>query len=272
MSSCYYSINGSIQTNIVWGGNPVVPCGSVNSTVQAIPCCTTQSTCMSHGICSYPGSLDGGSGYYAAGCTDPSFSGACAPRCGDKLLPDVVYEPALNLWACCTDSSGNRNCPNPSTETFNAPAPADLLAYFPNSAQPSSSTTSTFSTSNPTVGAHPTSSLQVAPSDSHNSNVGSSTGANAGLSTGAKAGIGVGAGLGGLAGLALLGALYLRWRRRQLKNDMSSKYSPAEMAHDGSSNYHSAPYNNPPQPMLSPPVVQTNPRYEMATDSEICEK
>lgn len=51
----------------------ISPCGPVNATTAAVPCCTNGDACLTGGLCFFTFSLTGGSGYYAAGCTDSSF-------------------------------------------------------------------------------------------------------------------------------------------------------------------------------------------------------
>jgi hypothetical protein len=152
-----------------------------------------------------------------------------------------VYNTTRNLWACCVDSAGIRNCGSPSEETFAAPGPDELLPYFPRPVQAyssvtvsdmtaaftpwTSSTLSALLTSTPSAGEKPTTPLQLAPSASQTE--------EAPLSTGAKTGIGVGAALGGLTALALLGAVFHIWRRHHSRNEDSSYYSPVAMNHAG---------------------------------------
>ncbi|KAJ0123300.1 hypothetical protein J7T55_011765 [Diaporthe amygdali] len=90
-------------------------------------------TCMSGGLCSYTHSLKGGSGWYASGCTDSTFDDPhCTGRCldnGANGKPDVVQVSA-SLWACCTLTDGERNCMDPSDETFSLAASSELSSYF----------------------------------------------------------------------------------------------------------------------------------------------
>lgn len=110
-SSCSSVSNG--RTLI--GDADYFPCGPVNATTTAVPCCRRNHTCMEGGLCSYQkktgededengyGDEDGdghgdgeGEGdddddadpvitsYYASGCTDPSFADpACKRLCGE---------------------------------------------------------------------------------------------------------------------------------------------------------------------------------------------
>lgn len=80
---CYY-IPGTYSN--IW-----FPCGPVNATTEAVPCCQAGDTCMSGGLCSYTHSLQGGSGWYTSGCTDPTFDDShCTTRCGKSIEPCVA--------------------------------------------------------------------------------------------------------------------------------------------------------------------------------------
>lgn len=62
-----------------------LPCGVTNRTHKSVACCLREDQCLSNGICYYTHSLEGGSGYYAGGCTDANFDG-CPKRCGTVLI------------------------------------------------------------------------------------------------------------------------------------------------------------------------------------------
>lgn len=50
----------------------------------------------------------------------------------DQLLPDIVYKYDSNLWQCCgtdgTDENLTVACRDPTSKTFNAPPPEQLLS------------------------------------------------------------------------------------------------------------------------------------------------
>lgn len=109
----------------------ISPCGPVNATTTAVPCCAYGDACITGGLCFYTYSLTGGSGYYAAGCTDSSFTDTnCRDLCYDQPVPDVTYVSSRGLWACCANTSRGLDCTNPTDETFNLAAPSDLTTYF----------------------------------------------------------------------------------------------------------------------------------------------
>ncbi|KAL8775759.1 MAG: hypothetical protein Q9194_003664 [Teloschistes cf. exilis] len=112
---------------------------------------------------------------------------------------DVVYNPKTSLWACCFGDEGQRDCNQPSTDTFQAPPPEDLKIL-------SSSTSSTVSTTTPTASASPSSAPAALPSSTP------ITTPNPSLSTGAKAGIGISS---TIAGICLILAIFFLFRRRR---------------------------------------------------------
>jgi len=183
-----------------------VPCGSPNTTTPYVPCCASGDYCLADGLCHYTHSANGGSGYYAGGCTDPTWkdSAACPHLCDDRTVRDVVWNATSALWNCCgaNAANGNAQCNAPTDETFNAPAPAALQTYYQ-------------------AGASHAATHHAA--------------AHAGLSAGAAAGIGVAC---GIAGVAVLGGLaWMVWRRRRAARGPGGgaapyKYDAAEMATD----------------------------------------
>ena len=129
-------------------------CEEINSENPIAACCVKGDTCLANSICQYSHSLPGGSGYYAAGCSDPSFGAPCVELCGTstdipivsfqaRLLtkrhhigheayPDVVFNSTLSLWQCCgNDANGIIQCQHPTDDTFNAPAPSLLSTIGP---------------------------------------------------------------------------------------------------------------------------------------------
>lgn len=193
-----------------------VPCGQSNTTTPYVPCCASGDYCLTNGLCHYTHSLDGGSGYYAAGCTDKTFKDttACPQLCDDRLKKDVVYNSSTELWYCCGEdlTTGNPNCGDPTNESFAAPAENQLQTYY-------------------TAGTAPASTR----SSSATRTATKTPAASSGLSGGAAAGIGVAC---GIVGLALIGFLvfflFRRTRRsRGLEgNSTPYKHAPAELATD----------------------------------------
>ncbi|KAI1164426.1 hypothetical protein F5B18DRAFT_615477 [Nemania serpens] len=205
----------------VWNGvspssdHPNSQCGPTNNTTPAVSVCTDGDSCLSGGICSYTHSMNGGSGYYASGCTDASFpgspDGACARLCQDQYLPDVVYVKSSGLWACCTfTSSGGVDCSNPSNETFNRPPPEELFTYFQIPAT-GYIYTSTSSSTPITSSATSTSPVSSTPPVISTDNA---TPGPSGLSSGAAAGIGVGVAAAVIITLTVLVLLWRAGRRR----------------------------------------------------------
>ncbi|GAW16688.1 hypothetical protein ANO14919_061250 [Xylariales sp. No.14919] len=194
------------------------PCGPVNDTTPAVACCVNGDSCLSGSICSYTHSLRGGSGYYAAGCTDEDFSDpSCKSLCSEEDRPDVTYESASGLWACCgTDSNGDVTCMDPTNETFNLDAPKDLAVVFQIPAtgfaytSAAISTAISSSTSSPT-GSYSTSSLTATSAVSPSTTPEAEEPAR--LSSGAAAGIGVGVAVGVLIAGILAWVAFRRFRR-----------------------------------------------------------
>jgi hypothetical protein len=125
------------------------PCGPLNSTNPRVSCCSKGDQCLSNSICHRDGSSHGASGYYTAGCTDRAYGAGCSNRCGERSslkaaqmvkltlniggvkIPEITYNPSTNLWYCCgLNTTGKPRCESPDGGTFNAPAPAKLIAYY----------------------------------------------------------------------------------------------------------------------------------------------
>lgn len=86
-----------------------------------------------------------------------------------------MYNPSTFLWSCCGVKNGTVACPDPTDETFLAPALSNLLPFLVTTTSSSSSVmTSTSSTTS--------SSTAVSSLHTHQSSL---------LSTGAEAGIGI---------------------------------------------------------------------------------
>ncbi|KAF4632998.1 hypothetical protein G7Y89_g5122 [Cudoniella acicularis] len=212
MAACYWKEEGELQTNSN-RQSFTSPCGPVNDTNQVVPCCVNGDYCMSDGFCYYTHSLSGGSGYYVASCTDPTYlSPVCQNRCVNDKSLDAVYNPSSSLWACCTNATSDVQCYAPFDETFDGPPPQSLSTLFyipatgfsPTSQQITATSTSSSSTSL----AASTTSVITPPTTSS----GAPKSQDSGLSTGTKAGIGVGVGLGVIV-IALLLLILLRQRR-----------------------------------------------------------
>jgi len=194
--------------------NNWVPCGSTNTTTPNVPCCISGDYCLEDGLCHYTHSENGGSGYYAAGCTDSTWKDktACPQLCDDRMRKDVIWNTTDHLWNCCGQNPLNTNpdCSNPTDENFVAPAPSLLQTYW---LAGSTATPSSSATAKPHAAG----------------------GAHRGLSTAAVAGVGV---VCAIAGVAIVSALcWLLWRRRRATRGLAGsaapyKFHPAEMATD----------------------------------------
>ncbi|KAF2013602.1 hypothetical protein BU24DRAFT_424601 [Aaosphaeria arxii CBS 175.79] len=215
--SCYIHSGGSVILT-----TDLSPCGVTNSTNPQVPCCWKGDTCLSDGICTYTHSLDGGSGYVAAGCTDQGFGDGCRSLCAQNTYGDIVYVESSKTWHCCSfPPDGIRNCSQPLSDQFLAPAPKELLTIqaLPKTGTPSYvvATVSSTPTSTPSgisTSASSTTSTAAPSTTSSTSNT-STPSTSGGLSTGAKAGIGVGAGIAAVGIMGLIGFLLFRRRRRQ---------------------------------------------------------
>lgn len=226
-----------------------VPCGQTNASTPNVPCCVSGDYCLTNGLCHYTRSLDGGSGYYAAGCTDKTYKDttACPQLCDDRAKKDVVYNSSTNLWNCCGEdmATGNANCGDPTDESFDAPAENQLQTYY-------------------TAGSTLTSTKPSSASRTATKTPTTSAASSSGLSTGAAAGIGVACGIVGLALIGFLVFFLFRRRRRGLEGDSTPyKHPPVEMATDAnvqppselaSDVYGSAPEDEPKEqePELPP--------------------
>ncbi|KAF2672101.1 hypothetical protein BT63DRAFT_411408 [Microthyrium microscopicum] len=210
MSQCYSKNKNIIHTN------NHQPCGSTNSTSPHVPCCASGDQCMSGGLCHYTYSINGGSGYYAAGCTDSTYSDStCPDLCTNLVLRDVTWLAKPRHWACCGQDgiTGHPKCNNATKQTFADPQPASLKAYYvagvgaPNGTDAPSSS----------VGAAPGGATANANASANASASTNSTG----LSGGAAAGIGAGVAVGVLALVCgVIACLLVRRRRRRKMGGM----------------------------------------------------
>ncbi|KAI0523949.1 hypothetical protein F5B22DRAFT_592593 [Xylaria bambusicola] len=210
------------------------PCGPVNSTNPAVQCCAWGDSCLSGGICSYTHSLAGGSGYYAAACTDETLQDeACRSICGGQLRPDVTYIPDRGLWACCRsdENGGNLDCADPTDETFRLDAPEDLPVFFKVPASGFAYTSESIATSTSTM--PPT--TASTPSSTPTSTMASSTPQptiSAGLSSGAAAGIGVGVAAAVIIVVVLAWLAFRRQKRRRGTTTYGEPQHRSELGHD----------------------------------------
>ncbi|KAF2121335.1 hypothetical protein BDV96DRAFT_594545 [Lophiotrema nucula] len=225
--------------------NDLSPCGVTNATNPRVPCCWKGDTCLSDGICIYTHSLDGGSGYTAAGCTDSGFGAGCRSLCTNNAFGDVVYDPVDKAWHCCSyPPGGPLNCTNPSEEQFLAPATNDLLTiqFLPKTGTATyqvASVASTTSATSPNRSPPSASTTTAVTSTSTTPNPTSAPSKNSGLSTGAAAGIGVGAAIGGI--VLLGGFIYFAWRRRRNRKDAPYLYPATPQTPSTYINYQQAP-------------------------------
>ena len=115
-NSCWMWQQGESVAN-----GAMFPCGVRNSTHPNVPCCWRGDTCMSDGLCTYPHSLPGGSGYYAAGCTNSGFGDGCRSLCST-----FVYLLLIDTLSCLRLSLKSLLIPNveqPATNTVTLSSP-----------------------------------------------------------------------------------------------------------------------------------------------------
>lgn len=92
MVKCYTQTNNTIYEQSDW-----FPVGYSNNANEFFPCCDEGDAGLDYSICQYTESIPGGSGYYVAGCTDPSFNASiCSNNCS-KSLNLKTYLKILNL-------------------------------------------------------------------------------------------------------------------------------------------------------------------------------
>jgi hypothetical protein len=77
MTQCYSWINNTIFR----ASSLYIPCGSPEN--QNVTCCVANTICYPNAICGYVESFPvGGSGFYGASCTDPTYTSPnCPQRC-----------------------------------------------------------------------------------------------------------------------------------------------------------------------------------------------
>ncbi|KAK3711890.1 hypothetical protein LTR37_009408 [Vermiconidia calcicola] len=119
----------TVGYDFVTSSNQYFPCGTseVNG-AEAQTCCYGGDFCMEDGICHYTHSgVTNGTGYYMAGCTDPTWKDpACPKPCVSQYGADVIYDRTNEEWRCCYSDEDTLNCQEPSDGSVKAPAPADL--------------------------------------------------------------------------------------------------------------------------------------------------
>ena len=99
------------------------PCGNLNTTTAAVPCCYNGDFCLDDGLCYHSTPATGMTGYYVGSCTDPSGYGpGCSNKCTNEGAPDIVYNNASNLWQCCGNINSTIDCSHPQNDFFTAPA------------------------------------------------------------------------------------------------------------------------------------------------------
>ncbi|KAI1270422.1 hypothetical protein F5Y18DRAFT_12817 [Xylariaceae sp. FL1019] len=255
------------------------PCGPVNASVPVVPCCANGDACLENGICHYFHELDGGSGYYAAGCTDEDWKGGnCVHRCADQGRPDIVPIGG-NTWACCKVNDDNSiDCTNPTTETYVIAAATELALLYslPGEGFAYTSLPLTSPTSNPTIATASTFTTSTSQTQTPTQNPDSSDNTSNALSPAASAGIGVGAGLVVINIGVVLFLLYRRSRKRkaaqpdngpfEVENYPSQQYMVAATpAHTyssaGSPDYHTT-ITTPPNNFHT--TTATPPQYNVA--------
>ena len=132
-------------------------------------------------------------------------------RAVDQARPDVVWNATTQIWHCCgIDGNGNPDCEDPTNETFAAPAPASLVAYFTITSGFVATSTSIAGSSTPSAASSTSASAPSTSASAASTSVPalSSSTAHAGsspsISRGAAAGIGVG---GAVAVIIIIGGL-----------------------------------------------------------------
>ncbi|MCJ1327653.1 hypothetical protein MMC10_004324 [Thelotrema lepadinum] len=209
-STCYAKNSNTVHT-----ASNAFPCGNDTSIIQ--PCCADGHVCDVDSFCHFTGPSSQLSGFYLAGCTDPTFKDPkCTQQCSKPSHPvvfceleqlyhqhkltsdsiadvpsqDVVYNVTTGLWACCY-GSGSLDCEIPSNETFQGPSVDELLSPISSSSS-SSTSVAAQSTSTSTSSGSPSTSVATTTASQAAITTVASTSPSSGLSTGAIAGIAVG--------------------------------------------------------------------------------
>ena len=98
---CYLVSHGYVSST-----NQYFPCGSsVITGASAQACCNAEDYCMDDGICHYTrGGVTNGTGYYMAGCTDPTWKDPACPKQCSKSNRSRMNLP-VNLYVSQRPSS-----------------------------------------------------------------------------------------------------------------------------------------------------------------------
>ena len=72
---CYCKSQNAIHATC----DKLTPCGMPSST-GFVQCCSNGDTCGADGFCHFTQPLNGSSGYYLGGCTDPTFRDSSCPQ------------------------------------------------------------------------------------------------------------------------------------------------------------------------------------------------
>ena len=90
--TCYSVHSGQLNATDI-----DAPCGLKNDTNPYTTCCAKGDWCMGSSICFY-NDTDGGTGYYAADCTDPTLEDpVCGTRCGKGTGESIVRRNQLTF-------------------------------------------------------------------------------------------------------------------------------------------------------------------------------
>lgn len=92
----------TVGYNFVISSNQFFPYSRSNGTSardSAQGCCSAGDYCMADSICHYTHSVMNGTGYYMAGCTDPTCADPARPkRCTSEYGVDIVYDTTSSFW------------------------------------------------------------------------------------------------------------------------------------------------------------------------------
>ena len=81
-----------------------LPCYEPTADQPFVPCCGSDSYCMSDNYCyGKSGNTLGTYRYYIAACTDPTYSdtAACSTHCKGQYSDTVWYDNVAKEWECC---------------------------------------------------------------------------------------------------------------------------------------------------------------------------
>ena len=91
-SECYCKNTGEVDQC----GGSTYACGADTGSVQS--CCVLGDICLDDGFCQFSHALQGTSGYYLSGCTDPTFQDPkCLGQCGKWRLV-TPYRIGLQMY------------------------------------------------------------------------------------------------------------------------------------------------------------------------------